>query len=496
MALLHFIFIDEGREIKRKNNQNKKENVNEWFLEGTALALETTRIPVEVGQEVVVNINGYATQGEGVGKVDGFTVFVPGTLDGEKVRTRIELVKKNYARGELLEILETSPDRITPVCGIYNECGGCQLLHLDYKAQLRFKRQRVIDVLERLGGFKNITIHPVIGMSEPWHYRNKVQYPFALEDGGVIIGCYQKGTHLVVDTRDCRIQHELNSRIMNAVRELVNGMGISVYDEQTGEGLLRHVLVKNAFQSNQAMVVVVTNGADFPEGRELARLLAARFPEIKSVVQNINTSPGNVVLGEKNKVLYGEDGIIDRLGDLEFKISANSFYQVNPAQTEILYGKAVEYAALTGAERVVDAYCGVGSLTLFLAKKAREVYGVEVVPEAIEDAEENAKRNGIENVKFVMGEVENVLPKLVKIGIKFDVAVVDPPRSGCDKKVLETLAGIKVGRVVYVSCNPSTLARDLRILADLGYTVREIQPVDMFPHTYHIECVARVERSK
>jgi len=451
--------------------------------------------PVEVGQEVTVEIKGYANQGEGVGKYNGFTVFVPGALDGETVLARITLVKKNYARGEIVLVFKESPHRTEPVCQIYGKCGGCQLLHLDYQGQLEFKHQRIHDVFERLGGLTNITVHPVIGMPKPWEYRNKVQYPFAKEDGKVIVGCYQQGTHQVVDTRDCKIQHTLNSKIMNTVRELVDGMGITIYDEQTGQGLLRHVLVKNAFESKEAMVVLVTNGSDFPEGEELARLIAQKFPEIKSVVQNINTTKGNVVLGERNKVLYGEDGIIDRLGDLEFKISANSFYQVNPAQTETLYNIAVEYADLQGDERVVDAYCGVGSLTLFLAKKAREVYGVEVVPAAIEDAEENAKRNKIDNVKFLVGEVEQVLPKLIRIGVRFDVAVLDPPRSGCDKKVLETLADINLKRIVYVSCNPSTLARDLRILVDRGYKVEQVQPIDMFPHTFHVECVTLMSRA-
>src|SRR5690554_537038 len=452
--------------------------------------------PVKVGQEVVVDIKGYAHQGEGVGRFKGFTVFVPGALDGEEVLVRIELVKKNYARGEAVEIRKRSPHRVEPPCPLYGECGGCQLLHLDYPAQLEFKQQRVNAALERLGGFKNLPVRPMIGMAHPWEYRNKVQYPFALENGRVIVGCYQQGTHNVIDTRECLIQHPLNNRIMNAVRELVEGMGISIYNEQTGQGLLRYLLVKNGFQSGQAMVVLVTNGRTFPEGEELARILASRFPEIKRVVQNVNTMKGNVVLGETNIVLYGEDGIIDRLDDLEFKISATSFFQVNPAQTEILYNKAVEYAGLTGKERVVDAYCGVGSLTLFLARRAREVYGVEVVSEAVNDAVENAKRNGIENVRFVAGETEKVLPRLARIGFGFDVAVVDPPRSGCRKEVLEALAAIRPKRLVYVSCNPSTLARDLRILVDEGYRVQEIQPIDMFPHTFHVECVALLTRAK
>jgi 23S rRNA (uracil1939-C5)-methyltransferase len=459
------------------------------------MMINTEQVPVKVGDEITVEINGYATQGEGVGRFQGFTVFVPNCLDGETVRTRIELVKKNYARGELIEVLRASPHRVAPGCSLYAQCGGCQLLHLDYPGQLEFKRRRVIEVMERLGGLKEITVHPVIGMPEPWRYRNKVQYPFALdEQGKVVIGCYQQGTHNVVDTRECLIQHDLNSRIMNRIRELVQGMGISIYDERTGQGLLRYVLVKNGFESGEAMVVLVTNGPDFPEGKELGRLLASDFPALKSVVQNINTSTGNVVLGEKNKVLYGEEGIIDRLGELEFKISANSFFQVNPAQTEILYAKALEYAQLTGEERVLDAYCGVGTLTLFMASKAKEVYGIEVIPEAIEDAKENAIRNNADNVVFVMGATEEVLPKLVRIGIDFDVAVVDPPRSGCEERVLQTFAKLKVPRIVYVSCNPSTLARDLKFLVNRGYEVKEIQPVDMFPHTYHVETVALMSR--
>ncbi|HBG16038.1 MAG TPA: 23S rRNA (uracil(1939)-C(5))-methyltransferase RlmD, partial [Firmicutes bacterium] len=349
---------------------------------------QTQQIPVKVGEEITVEINGYATQGEGVGRYKGFTIFVPNSLDGETVLTRIEMVKKNYARGELVLVLKDAPQRVEPACSLYALCGGCQLLHLNYQGQLEFKRQRLIDVLERLGGFKGVEVHPVIGMPEPWKYRNKVQYPFAINDEGkVVIGCYQQGTHDVVDTGECLIQHDLNSRIMNRVRELTQGMGISVYDEKTGQGLLRYVLVKNGFESGEAMVVLVTSSPEFPEGKELARMLATGFPELKSVVQNINTSGGNVVLGDRNKILYGEEGIIDRLGDLEFKISATSFFQVNPAQTKILYQKALEYASLTGKERVLDAYCGVGTLTLFLAKKAKEVYGIEVIPEAIEDAE-------------------------------------------------------------------------------------------------------------
>lgn len=456
----------------------------------------TTQVPpVQIGDRVQLRITGYATEGEGVGRVDGFSVFVPLALQGELVSAEIELVKKNYARGRLLELLEASDERVQPICPLFLRCGGCQLLHQRYDGQLSMKRQRVIDTLERIGGLKGVTVHPVIGMESPWKYRNKVQYPFGYdEDGSIIVGCFQKGTHRVVSTNDCAIQHETNSRVMNSVRDLAQKFGLTVYNEASGQGFLRYVLVKNAFETDEVMVVVVTNGPEFPNGKAFGEALAAAHPEIKSVVQNVNCLRGNTVLGEENHVLWGEDGIIDRLGDLYFKISATSFFQVNPAQTKKLYAKAVEFAGLTGKETALDAYCGVGTLALFMASHAKEVYGVEVVEGAIRDAEENAVRNGINNVRFVVGRTEKVLPKLVAIGIKFNVAVVDPPRAGCDPEVLKTLAKVGVERIVYVSCNPSTLARDLKVLGELGYVTQEVQPVDMFPHTYHVECVVLMSR--
>lgn len=452
------------------------------------------RPPVYTGENIKVTITGYANEGEGVGRYEGFTVFVPEALVGEEVETQIELVKKNYARGRLLKVITPSPERVTPPCALFRQCGGCQLLHQSYEGQLKMKAGRVRDTLSRLGGLRHVTVHPVIGMAEPWYYRNKVQYPFGLDNNQAVVGCFRKGSHQVVPTDECAIQHDLNSRVMMGVREIVRELDLTVYNEWTNTGLLRYVLVKNAFGTGEVMVVLVTSSPDFPEGKELGRRLAEAFPEVKSVVQNINPTTGNTVLGKENKLLWGVHAIKDRLGDLEFKISANSFFQVNPAQTETLYAKAVEYAGLTGKETVLDAYCGVGSLTLFLARKAREVYGIEAVEAAIRDAEENAAINGIGNVRFVVGRTEKALPKLAAIGVKFDVVVVDPPRAGCDPEVLKTFAKVGVERIVYVSCNPSTLARDLKILEELGYETKDVQPVDMFPHTYHIECVARVER--
>lgn len=451
-------------------------------------------VPVNQGQEIEAVIEGYGHEGEGVGRFQDFTVFIPGGLKGETVKVQIIEVKKNYARGKILEVINTVPERINPSCPIFAICGGCQLQHLDYRAQLELKRQRVIDTIERIGGLNDVLVHATIGMKEPWRYRNKVQYPVGIYKDQLVLGFYQQGTHRLVPVSDCLIQPLITNKIALKVRELANQYRLPVYNEKSGKGLLRHVLIKTAYLTGEVMVVLVTNGDYFPVGPRFARDLAAAFPQIKSVVQNINRTRGNVILGDINQVLWGNDGIVEKVGGLQFKFSASSFFQVNPVQTQTLYDKAVEYAELSRRELVLDAYAGVGSLTLFLAKKAKLVYGIEVVPQAVANAKENTVLNGIDNVKFVTGTVEKELPKLVAGRLCFDVAVLDPPRSGCEERVLKSLAENLIKRIVYVSCNPSTLARDLKILKELGYETKEVQPVDMFPHTYHVECVARVER--
>lgn len=335
-----------------------------------------------------------------------------------------------------------------------------------------------------------VTVHPVLGMPEPWYYRNKAQYPLGLAAGEAVAGFYRQGTHEIVPNTGCLIQHSTNNQILDKLLELIRRYRISIYNGQTGEGLLRHLLLKNGFATGEVMVVLVTNGESFPEGRRIAHDLAAQFPAVKSVVQNINCTRGNVILGATTRLLWGRDYILDELAGLKFKISPLSFFQVNPLQTAVLYNQAVAYAGLTGAETVLDAYCGVGSLTLFLARQAHRVYGIEVVAEAIANARENAALNSITNTHFFAGETERVLPQLLQDGVRFDVAVVDPPRSGCDPNVLKSFAQAEIGRIVYVSCNPSTLARDLKALRELGYETGEVQPVDMFPQTYHTECVA------
>ncbi len=451
-------------------------------------------VPVNQGQEIEAVIEGYGHEGEGVGRFQDFTIFIPGALKGETVKAQVLEVKKNYARGKVLHVINTVPERINPGCPIYAICGGCQLQHLDYHAQLELKRQRVVDAIERIGGLKDVLVHAAIGMKEPWRYRNKVQYPVGIYKDKLVLGFYQQGTHRLVPVSDCLIQPLITNKIALKVRELANQYRLPVYNEKSGKGLLRHVLIKTAYLTGEAMVVLVTNGDYFPVGPRIARDLAAAFPQIKSVVQNNNRSRGNVILGDTNQVLWGSDGIVEKVGGLQFKFSASSFFQVNPVQTQTLYDKAVEYAELSRRELVLDAYAGVGSLTLFLAKKAKMVYGIEVVSQAVVNAKENAVLNGIENVRFITGTVEKELPKLVAGRLFFDVAVLDPPRSGCEERVLKSLAENMIKRIVYVSCNPSTLARDLKILKELGYETKEVQPVDMFPHTYHVECVALITR--
>jgi 23S rRNA (uracil1939-C5)-methyltransferase len=452
--------------------------------------------PVVKDQVIELEVDNYGHEGEGVGRYRDFTLFVAGALPDESVRVRVSEVKRNYARGTLLEVLRPAPARIVPSCPVYRDCGGCQLQQLDYRAQLEMKQRRVADAIERIAGLTGVAIHPVLGMAYPWEYRNKVQYPVGrTPDDRVQIGFYRMGTHEIIPSAGCLLQPEEMNRIVDKLRELLEMLRVSIYDERTGAGLLRHVLLRKGFAGGTVMVVLVTNGERLPEGQRMVRELTAVFPEIGSIVQNINRSRGNAVLGPEFRVLWGEAAILEELDGLKFNISARSFFQVNPVQTKVLYGKAVEYAGLTGAETVVDAYCGVGSLTLFLARRAKMVYGIEVVPEAIRDARENAALNGIGNAQFLVGETERVLPELVGQGIRFNVGVVDPPRSGCEREVLESFAAAGVGRIVYVSCNPATLARDLKILTELGYGVMEIQPVDMFPQTFHVECIAKIVRN-
>lgn len=444
--------------------------------------------PVEKNKEYVVDVQGMGYEGEGVSKIDNFTVFIPGALENEKVKIRIVKVNKNFGFGKLLEVLEPSPDRSEPECGIYKRCGGCQLQHLSYGAQLEFKRKRVEDCLRRIGKLEGFVLHDTIGMENPYRYRNKVQLPVGSRDGKAVIGFYAQRSHDIIDMDTCLIQNETADRVIGIVRGWVDRHNIEAYDEQQNSGTLRNIMVREGFRTGEVMVVMVTRTKQLPYKEELIDALRG-IKGIASIIQNVNSKQTNVILSDECVTLWGADTISDYIGEFRFNISPLSFFQVNPIQTEVLYGKALEYAGLTGNETVFDAYCGTGTITLFLSKKAKKVYGVEVVPQAIENARINAEQNGVKNAEFIVGEAEKVIPDLIKQGVKADVVVVDPPRKGCGIELLEAIAGIAPKRIVYVSCDPGTLARDLGILKDLGYETKEVQPVDMFPMTGHVENV-------
>ena len=449
---------------------------------------------VEKNKEYIFDIISQGYEGEGIAKIDNkYPIFIEGALKGEKVKVRIVKVNKNFAYGKLMEVLEASEERVNPPCAIYKRCGGCKLQHASYKAQLDFKWDRVKDCVSKIGKLDPSIVKYPLGMENPWRYRNKVQLPIGLINGEVKIGFFAPRSHDIIDMESCLIQDEIGDKVVKLTREWIEKFNIRPYNvdgEYDEKGIVRHIMIRRGFTTNEVMVVLVTNGENLPHKEEFVDLMVKNIPGIKSVIQNINSKKTNVILGLESKTLWGEDTISDYIGDFRFNISPLSFFQVNPTQTEVLYGKALEYANLTGNEEVFDAYCGTGTITLFLSQKAKKVYGVEIIPQAIDNAWINAKENKVENVEFFVGESEVVIPDLINKGVKADVVVVDPPRKGCDKKLLDAITNINAKKIVYVSCDPSTLGRDLKVLEENGYKTLEVQPVDMFPNTAHIENVA------
>ena len=449
---------------------------------------------VEKNKEYIFDIISQGYEGEGIAKIDNkYPIFIEGALKGEKVKVRIVKVNKNFAYGKLMEVLEASEERVNPPCAIYKRCGGCKLQHASYKAQLDFKWDRVKDCVSKIGKLDPSIVKYPLGMEEPWRYRNKVQLPIGLINGEVKIGFFAPRSHDIIDMESCLIQDEIGDKVVKLTREWIEKFNIRPYNvdgEYDEKGIVRHIMIRRGFTTNEVMVVLVTNGENLPHKEEFVDLMVKNIPGIKSIIQNINSKKTNVILGLESKTLWGEDTISDYIGDFRFNISPLSFFQVNPTQTEVLYGKALEYANLTGNEEVFDAYCGTGTITLFLSQKAKKVYGVEIIPQAIDNAWINAKENKVENVEFFVGESEVAIPDLINKGVKADVVVVDPPRKGCDKKLLDAITNIDAKKIVYVSCDPSTLGRDLKVLEENGYKTLEVQPVDMFPNTAHIENVA------
>lgn len=443
---------------------------------------------------LTVTIEDLTHDGAGVAKVEGYPIFIPGTLRGEEVDIKVVKTLKNYGFGRVIQLLTPSPERIEPPCHVFSTCGGCQLQHMTYEAQLIQKQQTVRNAIDRIAKLPHVPVHPVKGMEEPWRYRNKSQIPFDTQNGKVVSGFYKSRTHDIVDTDQCLIQTTEADTLMTTLKNNLQTLGMSTYNEATHEGILRHLIVRKARATGETMVVLVTKTKKLPQKQAIIDLMVQALPNVTSIMQNVNSAKTNVILGDETHCLYGKSVIVDTIGDIQFEISATSFYQVNPIQTEVLYRQALDYAQLTGTETVIDAYCGIGTISLFLAQQAKEVYGVEIVPQAIADAKRNAELNGMTNVHFEAGAAEDIIPKWYEAGKRFDVLVVDPPRKGCDEQLLATILQYKPNRIVYVSCNPGTLARDLRILEDGGYRTQEVQPMDMFPHSGHVELVALMSK--
>ena len=442
-------------------------------------------------EEYIVDIidNGY--EGEGIAKVDNFTIFIPGAIKGEKVKVVIVKVTSSFAYGKILEILEKSEERVNDIdCSTYKRCGGCNLRHINYAKTLEFKKNTVQNLVNKTLKEK-IEVKDTIGMENPFNYRNKAQYPVGTDkEGNPVIGVFANRTHEVIEIKECMIQNKHSEEIAKYICEFAKKNNISVYNEQTRKGLLRHIVIKVGVKTNEIMCVLVLNGREVNNGNKLVKELIEKFPNIKTIVKNINMQNTNVILGKENINIYGEGYIYDKLGDYTFKISPLSFYQINPIQTEKLYNLALEKAELTGKEILFDLYCGIGTIGIFMADKAKEIYGIEIVEQSIEDAMENCKINNITNAKYYAGDTEQLLTELIeKQNIIPDVVVVDPPRKGLDKTTIENIKKIEAKKVIYISCNPATLVRDLTYLEE-KYEIKEIQPVDMFPFTSHVESVA------
>ncbi len=453
-------------------------------------------------REYEITIEDITLSGEGVGKIDGYALFVKDALVGDRIIAKVTKVKKNYGFGRLMKIIEPSPDRVDAPCPVAKSCGGCTLMSMSYEKQLEFKTNLIRNSLSRIGGITDVDVPPVLGMENPFRYRNKAQFPVGLDKNGrIVTGFYAGRTHSIVSCDDCLIGSDVNADILAKIKDYMLKSGIKPYDEASHTGLIRHILIRTGAATGQIMVCIIINGRRLPGENELVKTLQnlsfSGDRKIASILLNFNTERTNVIMGAECRLLWGTPYIEDCIGNVRYRISAQSFYQVNPAQTKVLYDLALEYAGLTGEETVWDLYCGIGTISLFLAQKAGKVYGVEIVPQAIEDAKTNASINGITNAEFYVGKAEEVLPEQYeKNGIYADVIVVDPPRKGCDTAVLETMVKMAPKRIVYVSCDSATLARDLKYLRENGYEVRKVQGVDQFAMTGHVETVVLLSQQK
>jgi len=450
-------------------------------------------VKIQPKQTFPLTIKRLGINGEGVGYFKKQVVFVPGALPGEEVVVEATKVHPKFAEARIKKIREKSPYRVRPLCPIYDACGGCQLQHLRYDQQLKEKRDIVIQALERHAKLpiEKLDIRETIGMDNPWGYRNKSSFQVGQKDGKVLAGLYGLNSHQLIDIEQCAVQHSQTNEATAAVKRILENLQIPVYHEKTRKGIVRTIVTRVGVETGELQIVLITSQKELPKKEQIIAEIQKQLPNVKSIMQNINGEKTSVIFGEETVSLAGEDYIQETLGDLQFELSARTFFQLNPVQTVKLYNEVKEAAGLTGTEKVVDAYCGVGTIGLWLADQAAEVRGMDVIPESIADAKKNAKRHGFTNTKYVPGKAEEVLPKWVKKGWKPDVIVVDPPRTGLDQQLLQTILQVEPKKLVYVSCNPSTLAKDIQVLSK-KFEVKYIQPVDMFPHTAHIECVSQI----
>lgn len=464
---------------------------------------------MKANDKISIMISDLAMGGEGVGRGEGpstssldklgtslragMAVFVPGSVPGDELKVQITEVKSSFGRGKILEVLKSSPDRVKPPCPLFTDCGGCQWQHISYPAQLKYKTKIVRETIERIGGLKGVKVSDIIGMKDPWGFRNKIQYPISRsQQGRIIMGYYRQGTHDVVDISTCPIEHPKLSKAAKAVKEVLNKLGYSAYNEDIGKGLFRHLRARIGFGTGEVLLTFITNEKAIPGSKELVKelLRCCKREDINvvGICQNLNPRQTNVIMGERSWTLWGRDFLYDRIGELRIKVSNESFYQTNPVQTQVLYDKALELSEAASKDTVIDAYSGIGTVALWFAKKAGHVYCIEENDQAVRDASENAEINKVGNCRFLEGKVEKLLSEL----IEGDILVIDPPRGGCEEKVLKTIAKSKFKKVIYISCNPSTLARDLGFLSQKGFKPVEVQPVDMFPHSFHIETVTKL----
>ena len=470
--------------------------------------------PLKKDDVVTVQIEQIGSDGEGIAKYEGYTLFVKDAVVGDEVTVKVVKTKKNYGYARLMEIVKPSEFRVTPRCDVARQCGGCQIQQLSYEKQLEYKQQKVKDCFTRIGGFgdeQSILMEPIVGMKDPYYYRNKSQFPVGRNRmGEIVTGFYAGRTHSIIDHDSCHIGATINEKILAVVKDYMNEFHVEPYNEETHSGLIRHVLTRIGFVTGEVMVCLVVNGTKLPSSEILAERLSAiseaveqegegitlaTVRKVTSVCLNVNKDKTNVILGKRVIPLYGEPHITDYIGEIKYQISPLSFYQVNPVQTKKLYDLTMEYAGLTGNEVVWDLYCGIGTISLFLAQKAKKVYGVEIIPQAIEDAKNNAKLNHLDNAEFFVGAAEDVLPaKYKEEQIYADVIVVDPPRKGCEETLLDTIVAMNPKRVVYVSCDPATLARDAKYLNEKGYQVVKFRPVDQFSHSVHVETVCLLSK--